>query len=484
MPYVFMPFCSEVFESIVVKHVVSVNRKTVPFTLQRTVISWYYLSNTMELFDNGVLQKSDAGKPLADRMRPKTLDEFVGQEHLLGDNKILRLLIAKKDIPSMILWGPSGVGKTTLGWLMGRYMKVPFVSLSAVNIGIKEVKEVIQKTKFQRIILFIDEFHRFNKLQQDTFLPHVENGDIILIGATTENPSFEIISPLLSRMRVLTLNPLTKDALAMILRRALSTDKELMSAALKINDDTIEEIAILANGDARRALNLLEVCCKMVRETGQKEPVIDHDIVKEAYQKKTAVYDKKGEMHYDLISALHKSMRGSDADAALYWLVRMIEGGEDPLYIMRRIVRFASEDVGNADPYALSLAMAATEAFRFMGPPEGYLAIAQACLYLSLCEKSNAIYAAYGAASRDARNMPEYPVPLHIRNAPTQLMEELGYGKGYLYPHDYENAIVSQAYLPEELKGRRYYRPTDRGHEKRLKDFMEKVKRFSREKKD
>ena len=451
--------------------------------MQRGIISWYYLSNTMELFDNGILQKGDAGKPLADRMRPKTLDDFVGQEHLLGDGKILRLLIAKKDIPSMILWGPSGVGKTTLGWLMGRYMKVPFISLSAVNIGIKEVKEVMQKAKVQRMILFIDEFHRFNKLQQDAFLPHVESGDIILIGATTENPSFEIISPLLSRMRVLTLNPLTKDGLVTILRRALSDDKELKSAGLKIGDETVEEIAVLADGDARRALNLLEVSYKMVREAGQKEPVIDHAIVKEAYQKKVAVYDKKGEMHYDLISALHKSMRGSDADAALYWLARMIEGGEDPLYIMRRIVRFASEDVGNADPYALSLAMAATEAFRFIGPPEGYLAIAQACLYLSLCEKSNAVYAAYGAASRDVKNMPEYSVPLHIRNAPTRLMEELGYGKGYLYPHDYENALVKQTYLPEELKDKRYYYPRDRGHERKLKEFMDKVKRFSRENK-
>ncbi len=450
--------------------------------MQRAAVSWYYLSNTMELFDNGILQKGDAGKPLADRMRPKTLDDFVGQEHLLGDNKILRLLIAKKDIPSMILWGPSGVGKTTLGWLMGRYMKVPFVSLSAVNIGIKEVKEVMQKTKIQRMILFIDEFHRFNKLQQDTFLPHVESGAIILIGATTENPSFEIISPLLSRMRVLTLSPLTKDELTTILRRALDTDKELVAAKLKISNETIEEIAVLADGDARRALNLLEVCYKMVRETGQKEPVVDHTIVKEAYQRKTALYDKKGEMHYDLISALHKSMRGSDADAALYWLARMIEAGEDPLYILRRIVRFASEDVGNADPFALSLAMSATEAFRFIGPPEGYLAIAQACLYLSLCEKSNAIYKAYSAASRDVRDMPEYPVPLHIRNAPTQLMEDLGYGKGYLYPHDYEDALVKQAYLPEELEGRRYYRPTDRGHEKKLKEFMEKVKKLGREK--
>jgi putative ATPase len=432
----------------------------------------------MELFKDDVSFQSDSGKPLADRMRPKTLDDFVGQEHILGEGKILRVLIEKKDIPSMILWGPSGVGKTTLGWLMGRFMKLPFISLSAVSIGLKEVKEVVQKTKAQRIILFIDEFHRFNKLQQDAFLPHVENGSIILVGATTENPSFEIISPLLSRMRVITLNPLTQEGLVTILKRTLGEDKELKAASLKIDDDTIEEIAYLANGDARRALNLLEVCCKMVREAGRTERVIDHEIVREAYQKKVAVYDKTGEMHYDLISALHKSMRGSDADAALYWLARMIEGGEDPLYLLRRIVRFASEDVGNVDPYALTLTMSATEAFRFLGPPEGYLAIAQAVVYLSLCEKSNAVYKAYGAASRDVKNLSEYPVPLHIRNAPTKLMGELGYGKGYLYPHDYEDALVEQTYLPDELLSKRYYRPTGRGYEKKLQTFLQKVRRF------
>jgi putative ATPase len=432
----------------------------------------------MELFKDDILFESDTGKPLADRMRPKTLTDFVGQEHILGEGKILRLLIEKRDIPSMILWGPSGVGKTTLGWLMGRYMKLPFVSLSAVSIGLKEVKEVVQKTKLQRIILFIDEFHRFNKLQQDSFLPHVENGSIILIGATTENPSFEIISPLLSRMRVITLNPLTKEGLMIIIRRALHEDRELKTASLKIDDDTIEEIAYLADGDARRGLNLLEVCYKMVRESGAKEPAISHEIVREAYQKKVAAYDKTGEMHYDLISALHKSMRGSDVDATLYWLARMIEGGEDPLYILRRLVRFASEDVGNANPFALTLTISATEAFKFLGPPEGYLALAQAAVYLALCEKSNAVYKAYGAVTRDVKQLPEYSVPLHIRNAPTKLMGELGYGKGYLYPHDFEDALVAQTYLPDELLSKRYYHPTGRGQEKKLQQFLQKVRRF------
>lgn len=432
----------------------------------------------MDLFKDNQLFESDSGKPLADRMRPRTLDDFVGQEHILGEGKILKLLIEKKDIPSMILWGPSGVGKTTLGWLMGRYMKLPFISLSAVSIGLKEVKEVVQKTKLQRVILFIDEFHRFNKLQQDAFLPHVEGGNIILIGATTENPSFEIISPLLSRMRVITLNPLTKEGLMTILMRALRDDKELKSALLKVGDDVIEEIAYLADGDARRALNLLEVCFKMIRESGAKEHSITHEIVREAYQKKVAAYDKTGEMHYDLISALHKSMRGSDVDATLYWLARMIEGGEDPLYILRRLVRFASEDIGNANPFALTLTISATEAFKFIGPPEGYLALAQAAVYLALSEKSNAVYKAYGAASRDVKKLPEYPVPLHIRNAPTKLMAELGYGKDYLYPHDFDDALVEQTYLPDEILSKRYYYPTSRGQEKKLQEFLQKVRSF------
>jgi len=432
----------------------------------------------VELFSDDTVFKGRSQKPLADRVRPRSLDDVIGQEHLLGEGKLLRVLIDRGDIPSFIFWGPSGVGKTTIGWLIGRMMKLPYVSLSAVSIGVKEVKEVIQKARNQRIILFVDEFHRFNKLQQDTFLPNVENGTIILIGATTENPSFEIISPLLSRMRVLTLKPLVTADLAKILDKALRDDEELARANISIDAATIEEIAYLADGDARRALNLLEVCFKMVGEGPTGSPVIDHDIVQEAYQKKIARYDKTGEMHYDLISALHKSMRGSDADAALYWLARMIEGGEDPLFVMRRLVRFASEDVGNADPHALTLTISATEAFKFIGPPEGYLALAQAAVYLSLCEKSNAVYTAYGAAARDARNLPEYPVPLHIRNAPTKLMNELGYGEGYLYPHDHPGALVRQTYLPEELLGKRYYRPTDRGEERHLKAFMEKVRNY------
>lgn len=434
----------------------------------------------MELFSDDTVFTGRSQKPLADRVRPKSLDDIVGQEHLLGQGKMLRVLIERGDIPSLILWGPSGVGKTTIGWVIGRIMKLPYVSLSAVSIGIKEVKEVIQKARNKRIILFIDEFHRFNKLQQDTFLPHVENGTIILIGATTENPSFEIISPLLSRMRVLTLKPLQAPDLVKILERALNDDDELKRSRITIDQTTIEEIAYLADGDARRALNLLEVCYKMVKEGPAERLVIDHAIVQEAYQKKTARYDKTGEMHYDLISALHKSLRGSDVDASLYWLARMVEGGEDPLFIMRRLVRFASEDVGNADPQALILTMSATEAFKFIGPPEGYLALAQAAIYLALCQKSNAVYTAYGAASRDARDLPEYPVPMHIRNAPTKLMNELGYGEGYRYPHDYPDTLVKQTYLPGELVGKEYYHPTDRGMESHLKEFMEKVRRFHR----
>ncbi len=432
----------------------------------------------MELFKDLDPQEKDSRKPLADRMRPRSLDAFVGQGHILGEGKLLKVLLEKKDLPSLILWGPSGVGKTTIGWIIGKEVNLPFISLSAVNIGIKEVKEAIQKSKLRKIILFIDEFHRFNKLQQDTFLPHVENGDIILIGATTENPSFEIISPLLSRMKVLTLNPLTVNEMVIIIKRALKEDVELKASPLQINEHIMEELALLSNGDARKALNLLEVCCKMVKKEGKGELVVDRDVLKEAYQRNIAVYDKKGEMHYDLISAFHKSMRGSDADAALYWLTRMIEGGEDPLYIMRRMVRSASEDIGNADPFALTLTISAIEAFKFIGPPEGYLALAQACIYLSLSEKSNAVYIAYNRVSKEMKNLPEYPVPMHIRNAPTKLMGEMGYGDGYLYPHDFDNAIVKQSYFPDEMKNRRYYQPTDRGQEKKLKDFMEKVRRI------
>jgi putative ATPase len=431
----------------------------------------------MELFDTDVVKK-DLKKPLADRMRPQRLEEFIGQEHLLGAGKLLRVLLEKKDAPSMVFWGPPGVGKTSLGWLIGKHLDLPFVSLSAVVVGIREVKDIIQKAKHRKIILFVDEFHRFNKLQQDTFLPHVENGNIILIGATTENPSFEIISPLLSRMRVLTLNSLSEDEVLKILKRALAEDPELTRPELKIEDGVLEELARLSSGDARTALNLLEVGYKMAAQKNRMSPTMDGETLREAYQKKILTYDKKGEMHYDVISALHKSLRGSDPDASLYWLARMIEAGEDPLFIARRLVRFASEDVGNADPQALQLTIAAMQAFNFIGPPEGYLALAQACVYLALSEKSNAIYTAYSEAASDIRSLPEYAVPLHIRNAPTPLMKDLDYSKGYLYPHNFDEAMVKQDYMPEALKGRRYYRPTDRGYEKKLKDFLEKARKI------
>src|SRR5271157_2468123 len=430
----------------------------------------------MELFEKEFVKKEQK-KPLADRMRPKSLEEFVGQQHLMGEGKLLKTLLDRQDIPSLIFWGPSGTGKTSLGFLIGKALRLPFVALSAVNIGIKEVKDAIQKAKHQRLILFIDEFHRFNKLQQDTFLPHVENGEIILIGATTENPSFEIIAPLISRMRVVTLNPLSDKDVEKIVKRALKEDTELASVPPRIDDDVLEELCSLAMGDARKALNLLEVCYKMACQKNQKAPVIDHGTVREGYQKKILIYDKKGEYHYDLISALHKSLRGSDPDASLYWLARMIESGEDPLYLARRMVRFASEDVGNADPFALTLTMSCMEAFNFIGPPEGYLALAQAAIYLALAEKSNAVYKAYGDAERDVRDFPECPVPLHLRNAPTKLMKELGYAHGYLYPHDYEGAVVDQEYMPEKLRGRAYYHPTGRGYEKKLKEFLERVKK-------
>jgi putative ATPase len=333
----------------------------------------------MELFKTEELGRK-AQKPLADRMRPARLDDFVGQEHLLGEGKFLRTLLDKREVPSMIFWGPPGVGKTSLGWLIGKHVGLPYVALSAVTIGIREVKEIIKNSRARKTILFIDEFHRFNKLQQDTFLPYVESGEIVLIGATTENPSFEIVAPLLSRMKVLTLLPLSEDEVAVILERALDRDRELRSPPTRFEGNALREIAALVTGDARKALNLLEISHTMAMQKHPSAPVIDHGTVQEAYQKRVLVYDKKGEMHYDLISALHKSMRGSDPDAALYWLTRMIEAGEDPLYVARRMVRFASEDVGNADPGALKVAMAAVEAIRLLAPPEGNLALAQACL--------------------------------------------------------------------------------------------------------
>lgn len=424
-------------------------------------------------------KKEDVEKPkkvpLAERLRPKTLSEFVGQKHILGEGKLLNALIKQKEVPSMVLWGPSGCGKTTLGYIIANEIGLPSFFLSAVNIGVKEVKEIIKKSRSGRVLLFLDEFHRFNKLQQDTFLPYVEKGRIVLIGATTENPSFEIIRPLLSRMEIIRLNPLSEDEVFQILKKA-KEDPELKRHRIEIEDNMLRTIAALSEGDARKALNILEVSHFLAKE--KKMEKIDAETISEAYQTRVHIYDKKGDMHYGLISAFIKSMRGSDPDAALYWLMRMLEAGEDPLFIARRMVIFASEDIGCADPYALTLAVSAKDAFEFVGVPEGYLALAQACIYLSLCEKSNSVYVAMKEAQKDARDLPQYPVPPHLRNAPTKLMKDLGYGKDYLYPHDFEGAIVKQTYMPMELRGKRYYFPNERGYEVKLKQYLEKVQRI------
>jgi putative ATPase len=409
--------------------------------------------------------------PLADRMRPRTLDEFVGQAHLLGEGKVLRVALQQGEVPSLILWGPPGTGKTSLAMLMAAHVKAAFIPFSAVTSGIKEIKEVMAEADRrlrgagQRTILFVDEIHRFNKSQQDAFLPHVEHGTITLIGATTENPSFEVIAPLLSRAKVLVLHPLIDDGIRLILERALGdAERGLGRNPYQVADGAFEAIVRWANGDARSALNLLELAARLAEASPQRR-TITLAIVQEAGQQRSLLYDKAGEEHYNLISALHKSLRGSDPDAALYWLARMLASGEDPLYVARRLVRFASEDVGNADPSALSLAVAAKDAYHFLGSPEGELALAQCVTYLATAPKSNAVYVAFGEAQKDVAGAPADPVPLHIRNAPTPLMGELGYGEGYKYAHDFEGAHVEQHYLPERLRGRVYYRPTDRGLE-------------------
>jgi putative ATPase len=417
--------------------------------------------------------------PLAERMRPRTFDEFVGQASLLAPGKPLREAIERDLLQSIILWGPPGTGKTTLARIIADMTKARFVSFSAVLAGIKEIRDVmaeaerLRRTTGRRTIVFIDEIHRFNKAQQDAFLPRVEAGDIVLVGATTENPSFEVNAALLSRSKVFVLHGLTAGEVAGILHRALSdVDRGLAGDAVTIDDQSVHAIAMYANGDARVALNLLELSVAAA-------PIVDGlrrvDIgrVEQTIQRRALLYDKSGEEHYNLISALHKSMRNSDPDAAVYWLARMVEAGEDPLYIARRLVRFASEDVGNADPQALTVTVAAKDAVHFMGMPEGNTALAQAAIYLSTAPKSNAVYEAYNRAAEDAHNDVAQPVPLHLRNAPTRLMKDLEYGKGYKYAHSEADAIADMPCLPSALEGRKYYEPTERGFEKEIKRRLE-----------
>ncbi|MFH1945658.1 MAG: replication-associated recombination protein A [Acidobacteriota bacterium] len=413
--------------------------------------------------------------PLAERMRPKTLERFYGQEHLIGEGKILTRLIASDHLVSILFWGPPGSGKTTLGYILADRFDLPCLFYSAVITGIKEIKEAMNRAEQhkqlyrQPTIIFLDEIHRFNKAQQGAFLPYVERGDIVLFGSTTENPSFEVIAPLLSRMNVLNLQPLSRETLVRILREALSNKKHgLGEAGLSVNDDVLGLIIDYSNGDARRSLNSLEIAASMA--PGEK---LTRDHVVEALQKRILLYDKSGEEHYNLISALHKSLRNSDTDASLYWLARMIVGGEDPLYIVRRLVRFASEDIGLADPQALTIANAAREAFEFIGSPEGELALAQAVVYLATAPKSNSLYTAFGDAKKDVERSPFEPVPLHLRNAVTGLMKETGYGADYRYAHDFDERTTDMTTMPENLAGRRYYKPGTLGFEKEIRKRMD-----------
>jgi len=433
------------------------------------------------LFDPQAEEIGKAFAPLADRMRPTSLLEFLGQEHLLGKGKPLRNGIERDQLQSMIFWGPPGSGKTTLARIIASVTNSHFISFSAVLSGVKEIREVIKEAEGQRrfhrrkTILFVDEIHRFNKAQQDAFLPHVESGLLILIGATTENPSFEVISPLLSRTRVFTLNPLTKDEILVIINRALNDEERgLGKFPVEVAPHLLDHISAMADGDARIALNVLEMAAITTLPGRRQVRRITLKTLEAVMQRKALLYDKNGEEHYNLISALHKSLRGSDPDAALYWLARMLEAGEHPLYIARRMVRFASEDIGNADPQALQVAVAAMQAFNFVGLPEGNLALAQAAVYLAVAPKSNALYTAYRDVQKDIQRTLSLAVPLHLRNAPTKLMKELGYGKGYKYPHDFPGHYVEENYLPEDLKGRIYYRPSNQGYEGEIRKRLDK----------
>lgn len=418
--------------------------------------------------------------PLASRMRPRTLEEFAGQSHLLGEGKILRRLIDSDQISSMIFWGPPGVGKTTLARIIANRTKSSFVDFSAVTSGIKEIREVMQQAEQnrrfgERTIVFVDEIHRFNKAQQDAFLPFVEKGSIILIGATTENPSFEVNAALLSRCKVFVLNALTAEEIEGLLRTALTDPRGFGGQEIHLEDGVLPLIARFSNGDARTALNTLEMAVLNGRRDGETVTV-GRQLVEQCTSKKSLLYDKNGEEHYNLISALHKSMRNSDPDAAVYWLARMLEAGEDPLYVARRLIRFASEDIGLADSRALEIALAAYQACHFLGMPECNIHLAHAVIYLSLAPRSNAVYRAYESAKRDALTMLDEPVPLVIRNAPTGLMKDLGYGDGYVYAHDVESKVADMECLPESLRGRRYYYPTESGSESRMARRLEEIR--------
>jgi putative ATPase len=432
----------------------------------------------MSLFDNTPLAEPEdraaAKRPLAERMRPERLEDYVGQEHILGPGKPLRRQIELDQLTSVILWGPPGVGKTTLAKLIARVTRCEFIPFSAVMSGIKEIKAVMADAERlrrmgKRTILFIDEIHRFNKAQQDAFLPYVERGDIILIGATTENPSFEVISALLSRSRVYALRGLTVPELILLLKRALPV------AGLEAADDLLEQIAIYVNGDARQAYNTLEAAA-----AASQDGVLSEAAVQDAMQRKVHLYDKSGEEHFNLISALHKSVRSSDADAALYWLTRMLEAGEDRLYIARRLIRMASEDIGLADPRALEQSIAAMQAVHFLGIPEGDLALAQAAIYLCAAPKSDAAYKAMGQVQADVERTSAEPVPMNLRNAPTGYMKQWGYGEGYQHAHNFEDAVVDMECLPPSLAGRQYYFPTDRGVEKRIAERLEEIRKLRR----
>ncbi|MCH3964413.1 MAG: replication-associated recombination protein A [Clostridium sp.] len=435
-----------------------------------------YIQNSM--FDKKVNQ------PLAERLRPSSLEDYIGQKHILGKGKILRNLIYSDNISSMILWGPPGVGKTTLAMIIASVTKANFITFSATTSGIKEIKEVMGKAERDRrmgirTIVFVDEIHRFNKAQQDAFLPHVEKGNIILIGATTENPSFEVNSALLSRCRVFVLHPLDTSDIVELLKKAVSHKRGFGYMDIDVSDDILNMIAVYSNGDARTALNILELSV-MSSVNGSSSASITRDTVRQCIGKKMLLYDKGGEQHYNLISALHKSMRNSDPDAAVYWLARMLESGEDPLYVARRIVRFSSEDIGIADPDAMGIAVAAYNSVRFIGMPECSVNLTQAVVYMACAPKSNSLYMAYKKAKKDAMDTISEGVPLHLRNAPTKLMGDLGYGKGYKYAHDFKEKTADMQCLPDNLKDARYYIPSDEGFEKHVGERLSNIEKLKK----